>query len=84
MDHLKGVVYREPENEGESWRQYLVIYDTVPGEPAPLKELMRTPDNLLKLFGAGLQGASGMQLQTMIRIKTAAIAVFTLTVTAGV
>lgn len=37
VDHLKGVVYREPENEGESWRQYLVIYDTVPGELVLLK-----------------------------------------------
>ena len=50
VDHLKGVVYREPENEGESWRQYLVIYDTVPGGTGSLKELMRTPENLLKLL----------------------------------
>lgn len=50
VDHLKGVVYREPENEGESWRQYLVIYDSVPGGTGSLKELMRTPENLLKLL----------------------------------
>ncbi|MFM5260284.1 DEAD/DEAH box helicase [Aeromonas veronii] len=50
VDHLKGVVYREPENEGDSWRQYLVIYDTVPGGTGSLKELMREPDNLLQLL----------------------------------
>ncbi|MCW0937423.1 DEAD/DEAH box helicase [Pantoea sp. RG18] len=55
VDHLKGVVYREPENEGESWRQYLVIYDTVPGGTGSLKELMRTPDNLLKLLQQAYQ-----------------------------
>lgn len=55
VDHLKGVVYREPENEGESWRQYLVIYDTVPGGTGSLKELMRTPDNLLKLLELAYQ-----------------------------
>jgi DEAD/DEAH box helicase domain-containing protein len=55
VDHLKGVVYREPENEGESWRQYLVIYDSVPGGTGSLKELMRTPDNLLKLLQLAYQ-----------------------------
>lgn len=50
VDHLKGVVYREPENQGDSWRQYLVIYDTVPGGTGSLKELMRTPENLLNLL----------------------------------
>lgn len=53
--HLKGVVYREPENEGDSWRQYLVIYDTVPGGTGSLKELMRTPDNLLRLLRLAYQ-----------------------------
>lgn len=55
VDHLKGVVYREPENEGESWRQYLVIYDSVPGGTGSLKELMRTPENLLHLLQLAYQ-----------------------------
>ncbi|HDN9016128.1 TPA: DEAD/DEAH box helicase [Aeromonas salmonicida] len=55
VDHLKGMVYREPENEGDSWRQYLVIYDTVPGGTGSLKELMRTPDNLLQLLRLAYQ-----------------------------
>lgn len=55
VDHLKGVVYREPENEGESWRQYLVIYDSVPGGTGSLKELMRTPGNLLHLLQLAYQ-----------------------------
>ena len=50
MDHLKGVVYKEPENEGASHRLYLVIYDTVPGGTGSLKELMRSPQNLLHLL----------------------------------
>ena len=56
VDHLKGVVYKEPENEGDSYRQYLVIYDTVPGGTGSLKELMEKPEHLLDLLAQALQG----------------------------
>lgn len=55
VDHLKGVVYKEPENEGDAYRQYLVIYDTVPGGTGSLKELMAAPEHLLDLLEQALQ-----------------------------
>ncbi|MGO2418559.1 MAG: DEAD/DEAH box helicase [Vibrio casei] len=50
VDHLKGCIYKEPEDSGDSYRYFLVIYDTVPGGTGSLKDLMQSPENLLKLL----------------------------------
>ncbi|MFH4481278.1 DEAD/DEAH box helicase [Vibrio diabolicus] len=49
VSHIHGAVYDEPINEGEGRKHFLCIYDSVPGGTGYLKELMRSPDNLLKL-----------------------------------
>lgn len=54
VDHIKGTIYREPEDAGESYRHYLVIYDSVPGGTGALKELMLDESNLLKLLRKAL------------------------------
>ncbi|WP_332408342.1 DUF1998 domain-containing protein [Vibrio metschnikovii] len=54
VDHIKGTIYREPEDAGESYRHYLVIYDSVPGGTGALKELMQEASNLLKLLKLAL------------------------------
>ncbi|MGR5453527.1 DEAD/DEAH box helicase [Vibrio alfacsensis] len=54
VDHIKGTIYREPEDAGESYRHYLVIYDSVPGGTGALKELMQDESNLLKLLRKAL------------------------------
>jgi DEAD/DEAH box helicase domain-containing protein len=50
VDHLKGCIYKEPEDSGDSFRYFLVIYDMVPGGTGSLKDLMQSPENLLKLL----------------------------------
>ncbi len=50
IDHIKSTDFNEPINEGEGRRHYLVIYDTIPGGTGYLKELMRDPQNLLRLI----------------------------------
>ncbi|MGL5336510.1 MAG: Zn-binding domain-containing protein [Enterovibrio sp.] len=54
VDHLKGTIYKEPTDAGESYRYYLVIYDSVPGGTGALKELMQEPDNLIALLSMAL------------------------------
>lgn len=54
VDHLKGTIYKEPADAGESYRYYLVIYDSVPGGTGSLKELMQEPANLLSLLNMAL------------------------------
>ncbi|HCG7292893.1 TPA: DEAD/DEAH box helicase [Vibrio parahaemolyticus] len=55
VDHLKGTIYKEPADAGESYRYYLVIYDSVPGGTGALKELMQEPDNLVALLSMALE-----------------------------
>ncbi|MDD1793157.1 DEAD/DEAH box helicase [Enterovibrio sp. ZSDZ42] len=55
VEHIKGTIYREPEDAGESYRHYLVIYDSVPGGTGALKELMQEPANLLSLLNLALE-----------------------------
>ncbi|HEQ3432716.1 TPA: DEAD/DEAH box helicase [Vibrio cholerae] len=55
VDHLKGTIYKEPADAGESYRYYLVIYDSVPGGTGALKELMQEPDNLIALLSMALE-----------------------------
>ncbi|WP_285163552.1 DEAD/DEAH box helicase [Shewanella goraebulensis] len=50
VDHLRGAIYKEPEDAGESYRYYLVIYDSIPGGTGALKQMMQEPENLLSLL----------------------------------
>jgi DEAD/DEAH box helicase domain-containing protein len=43
VDHLHTLVYSEPEGDGYLRRQYLVLYDTVPGGTGYLKDFTREP-----------------------------------------
>jgi DEAD/DEAH box helicase domain-containing protein len=43
VDHLHTLVYSEPERDSQLRRQYLVLYDGVPGGTGYLKDLMREP-----------------------------------------
>ena len=43
VDHLQTLVYSEPERDSLARRQYLVLYDGVPGGTGYLKDLMREP-----------------------------------------
>lgn len=50
VQHLEITEMQESGEYGNEVRQYLVIYDRVPGGTGYLKELMRTPDNLMGLL----------------------------------
>ncbi|TKB47988.1 DEAD/DEAH box helicase [Ferrimonas sediminicola] len=54
VDHLRGLIYQQPEPNDPLHRNYLVIYDTVPGGTGSLKELMREPDNLMTMLQMAL------------------------------
>lgn len=44
VDHLHTLVYSEPEDDTHLRRQYLVLYDTVPGGTGYLKDFTREPE----------------------------------------
>ena len=47
VDHLRTLVYSEPDQEHEHIRrQYLVLYDTVPGGTGYLKDLTRPAEGV--------------------------------------
>jgi len=48
--HLLTTTYDEPIAGSDARKRYLVLYDGVPGGTGYLKELMREPANLLKVF----------------------------------
>jgi DEAD/DEAH box helicase domain-containing protein len=50
VHHLDITEMQEPSVDGFSTSQYLVLYDQVPGGTGYLKELMRSPENLLTLL----------------------------------
>lgn len=50
VQHLEITEMSESASDGHATRQYLVIYDRVPGGTGYLKELMRTPENLMGLL----------------------------------
>lgn|GEM_PF-799570 len=54
IDHLKATVYDDPDPESKLRRQYLVLYDSVPGGTGYLKELMRSENVLLEIFDQAL------------------------------
>ncbi len=50
IDHLKTTTYSEPGPEESTRKQYLIIYDSVPGGTGYLKELMRGEDGERPIF----------------------------------
>lgn len=59
VSHLQITSYSEPDGQSDLRRHYLVILDTVPGGTGYLKDLMRTPDNLMKMLKAALDHILG-------------------------
>ena len=50
VDHLNACVSEEPVNGGNHRKNYLVIYDTVPGGTGYLKQIMQSKDNMMEVF----------------------------------
>jgi DEAD/DEAH box helicase domain-containing protein len=50
VQHLDITEMQEPSAGGFTMSQYLVLYDQIPGGTGYLKELMRSPENLLRLL----------------------------------
>ena len=55
IDHLRTTVQEEPVQGAAYRKQYLIIYDTVPGGTGYLKQLMQTDTSLLRVLDASLQ-----------------------------
>lgn len=55
VHHLEVTEMREPATMASAERVYLVIYDRIPGGTGYLKELMRSPDNLLRVLALAHQ-----------------------------
>lgn len=54
VDHLQTTVYSEPIPDSPQSREYLVLYDQVPGGTGYLKQLMRSQRPLLEVFQLAL------------------------------
>lgn len=50
VDHLRAMSYSAPIPNMEARRQFLMIYDSVPGGTGYLQDLMSKPENLLEVF----------------------------------
>ncbi len=50
VDHLRTTIETEPDSGSSHRRQYLVLYDAVPGGTGYLKELVREPTNFFDLL----------------------------------
>ena len=50
VSHLQITSYSEPTGDGDQRRYYLIILDTIPGGTGYLKDLLRTPENLLDML----------------------------------
>ncbi len=55
IDHLQTALYEEPVPNSTLRRQYLVLYDTVPGGTGYLKQLMQSPDELMEVIESALE-----------------------------
>ena len=55
VDHLRFTIMDAPVQDAEFRKQYLVIYDSVPGGTGYLKELTVTPDILMNIFDLSLK-----------------------------
>lgn len=54
VDHLRATVSEVPVQNAEYRKQYLVIYDSVPGGTGYLKQLMHEENALIEIFGKAL------------------------------
>ncbi|WP_052813126.1 DEAD/DEAH box helicase [Desulfonatronum thioautotrophicum] len=54
IDHLQTTVHSEPLPDSHLRKQYLVLYDTIPGGTGYLKELMR-PETMIRLLELALE-----------------------------
>lgn len=54
VDHLRAAVCEVPVRDGDYRKQYLVIYDSVPGGTGYLKQLMQHDDALIHVFEKAL------------------------------
>jgi len=54
VDHLKVLENSDVSQAGTTPRQYLVLYDTVPGGTSYLKELMAAPGNIMQVLALAL------------------------------
>ena len=55
VDHLRAAVSEVPVPDADYRKQYLVIYDSVPGGTGYLKQLMNEQDSLIDIFERALQ-----------------------------
>ncbi len=55
VDHLNYCIMDAPIPDAEYRKQYMVIFDSVPGGTGYLKELMATPDALMQVFDLALK-----------------------------
>lgn len=55
VSHLQITSYSEPTSDNDQRRYYLVILDTIPGGTGYLKDLLRTPENLLEMLRLAYQ-----------------------------
>jgi DEAD/DEAH box helicase domain-containing protein len=55
VDHLRATVSEVPVSDADYRKQYLVIYDSVPGGTGYLKQLMQEKDALIKIFEKSLE-----------------------------
>lgn len=55
VDHLNYCIMDAPIPDSEYRKQYMVIFDSVPGGTGYLKELMATPDALMQVFELALK-----------------------------
>jgi DEAD/DEAH box helicase domain-containing protein len=58
IDHLQTTLADEPVPDSTFRKNYLVLYDTVPGGTGYLKQLMRSPEPLMEVFEAALNALS--------------------------
>ena len=54
VDHLRAALSEMPDRESGYRRQYLVIFDSVPGGTGYLKQLMHNEDALIEIFAKAL------------------------------
>ncbi|MCK8601856.1 DEAD/DEAH box helicase [Desulfoferrobacter suflitae] len=54
IDHLQTTVHQEPVPDSNHRKEYLVLYDTVPGGTGYLKQLMRSEKPLMEVFAKAL------------------------------
>ena len=55
VDHLRATVSEVPVPDADYRKQYLVIYDSVPGGTGYLKQLMHEKNALIEIFEKALQ-----------------------------